>query len=132
MDRLRPIEPDRDVPYVLESVAILARELGDVPLIGFAGAPFTLASYMIEGGASKTFSKAKKLIYQEPALAHMLLEKLADTVTDYLNAQIESGAQAVQIFDTWGGALSARAYQDFSLKYMAQIVAIWRAIASEL
>jgi uroporphyrinogen decarboxylase len=78
---------------------------------------------MIEGGSSKTFSKAKKLIYQDPEMAHLLLEKLADTVTDYLNAQIESGAQAVQIFDTWGGALSSQAYQEFSLSYMARIVA---------
>jgi uroporphyrinogen decarboxylase len=77
---------------------------------------------MIEGGSSKTFSKAKKLIYQDPQVAHQLLGKLADTVTRYLNAQIESGAQAVQIFDTWGGALSFQAYREFSLQYMARIV----------
>jgi uroporphyrinogen decarboxylase len=110
--------------YVMDAIALTRRELdGKVPLIGFSGSPWTLATYMIEGGSSKTFSKAKKLIYQDPALAHELLEKLAATVTDYLNAQIDSGAQAVQIFDTWGGALSARAYQEFSLRYMAQIVA---------
>lgn len=109
--------------YVMDAIALTRRELdGKVPLIGFSGSPWTLATYMIEGGSSKTFSRAKKLIYQDPALAHLLLGKLADTVTDYLNAQIESGAQAVQIFDTWGGALSDQAYKDFSLRYMAQIV----------
>ena len=100
------------------------RELaGAVPLIGFSGSPWTLATYMIEGGSSKTFGKSKKLLYQEPLLAHELLGKLADTVTDYLNAQIEAGAQAVQIFDTWGGALAAPAYREFSLAYMERIVA---------
>lgn len=109
--------------YVMDAIALTRRELGGkVPLIGFSGSPWTLATYMIEGGSSKTFSKAKKLIYQDPGLAHELLDKLAVTVTDYLNAQIESGAQAVQIFDTWGGALSARAYEEFSLRYMTQIV----------
>jgi uroporphyrinogen decarboxylase len=110
--------------YVMDAISLTRKELdGKVPLIGFSGSPWTLATYMIEGGSSRTFSRAKKLIYQDPKLAHELLGKLADTVTDYLNAQIESGAQAVQIFDTWGGALSARAYQEFSLRYMAQIVA---------
>ncbi len=109
--------------YVMDAISLTRRELGGkVPLIGFSGSPWTLATYMVEGGSSRSFSKTKKLIYQEPKLAHELLEKLANTVTDYLNAQIESGAQAVQIFDTWGGALSSRAYQEFSLKYMAQIV----------
>jgi uroporphyrinogen decarboxylase len=114
---------DESLGYVMDAVALTRRELGGkVPLIGFSGSPWTLATYMIEGGSSKTFSKAKKLIYQNPQMAHMLLEKLAGTVTDYLNAQIESGAQAVQIFDTWGGALSSKAYKEFSLHYMAQIV----------
>jgi uroporphyrinogen decarboxylase len=110
--------------YVMDAVRLTRRELaGQVPLIGFSGSPWTLATYMIEGGSSKTFGKAKKLIYQEPEVAHELLGKLADIVTDYLNAQIDSGAQAVQIFDTWGGALSAPAYREFSLAYMEQIVA---------
>jgi uroporphyrinogen decarboxylase len=109
--------------YVMDAISLTRRELdGKVPLIGFSGSPWTLATYMVEGGSSKTFSMTKKLIYQEPKMAHELLGKLANTVTDYLNAQIESGAQAVQIFDTWGGALSAKAYQEFSLRYMAQIV----------
>lgn len=110
--------------YVMDAVALTRREIGGkVPLIGFSGSPWTLATYMVEGGSSKTFGKVKKLLYQEPEAAHLLLGKLADTVTDYLNAQIESGAQAVQIFDTWGGALSFDAYREFSLRYMQQIVA---------
>ena len=109
--------------YVMDAVSMVRRELdGKVPLIGFSGSPWTLFTYMIEGGSSKTFSKSKKLIYQEPALAHMLLAKLADTVTDYLNLQIESGAQIIQIFDTWGGVLSARAFKEFSLRYLTRIV----------
>jgi uroporphyrinogen decarboxylase len=110
--------------YVTDAVALTRRELaGKVPLIGFSGSPWTLATYMIEGGSSKTFGRAKKLLYQDPELAHQLLGKLADTVTDYLNAQIDAGAQAIQIFDTWGGALSFRAYREFSLRYMRRIVA---------
>jgi len=110
--------------YVMDAISLTRKEIGGkVPLLGFSGSPWTLATYMIEGGSSKTFSKAKKLIYQDPQTAHLLLGKLADTVTDYLNAQIEAGAQGVQIFDTWGGALSFGAYREFSLRYMRQIVA---------
>ncbi|MEJ2383363.1 MAG: uroporphyrinogen decarboxylase [Xanthomonadales bacterium] len=109
--------------YVTDAVRLTRSEIGGkVPLIGFSGSPWTLATYMIEGGSSKTFGKAKRLLYQEPAAAHELLATLADTVTDYLNAQIEAGAQAVQIFDTWGGALSFDAYREFSLDYMQRIV----------
>jgi len=118
-------KPDvrESLAYVMNAVSMVHRELdGSVPLIGFSGSPWTLFTYMIEGGSSKTFSKSKKLIYQEPALAHLLLEKLAGTVTEYLNAQIESGAQVIQIFDTWGGVLSSRAFKDYSLRYLAQIV----------
>jgi len=127
VDAVRKLpRPDvaESLAYVMDAVRLTRRELaGKVPLIGFSGSPWTLATYMIEGGSSKTFGKAKKLIYQEPMIAHELLGKLADTVTDYLNAQIEAGAQAVQIFDTWGGALAAAAYREFSLAYMARIVA---------
>jgi uroporphyrinogen decarboxylase len=109
--------------YVTDAISLTRREIGGkVPLLGFSGSPWTLATYMIEGGSSKTFGKAKKLVYQEPETAHLLLSKLADTVTDYLNAQIEAGAQGVQIFDTWGGALSFDAYREFSLNYMQRIV----------
>jgi len=110
--------------YVTDAISLTRRAIdGAVPLLGFSGSPWTLATYMIEGGSSKTFGKAKKLLYQDPATAHLLLEKLADTVTDYLNAQIAAGAQGVQIFDTWGGALSFEAYREFSLRYMKRIVA---------
>ncbi len=110
--------------YVMDAIRLVRRELaGQVPLIGFSGSPWTLATYMVEGGPSKSYGKIKKLIYDQPALAHQLLEKLADTVTDYLNAQIESGAQIVQIFDTWGGVLAADAFKEFSVRYLARIIA---------
>jgi uroporphyrinogen decarboxylase len=110
--------------YVMEAIRLARHELaGRVPLIGFSGSPWTLATYMVEGGPSKDFGKIKKLIYEQPALAHLLLEKLADTVTDYLNAQIESGAQVIQLFDTWGGVLAADAFKEFSVRYLARIVA---------
>ncbi len=109
--------------YVMDAISVTRRELdGRVPLIGFSGSPWTLATYMVEGGSSKTFNLIKQLIYNEPALAHDLLGRLADAVTGYLNAQIRAGAQAVQLFDTWGGVLSPPAYQAFSLQYLARIV----------
>ncbi|MFN3712451.1 MAG: uroporphyrinogen decarboxylase [Alcanivoracaceae bacterium] len=114
---------ERDLGYVMKAVSTIRRELnGSVPLIGFSGSPWTLATYMVEGGSSKDFRHLKAMIYDQPEQAHALLDKLAQTVTAYLNAQIRHGAQAVQIFDTWGGALSAEAYQQFSLRYMRQIV----------
>ncbi len=109
--------------YVMDAVARARKEInGSVPLIGFSGSPWTLATYMIEGGSSKTFSKAKRMLYEEPKAAHLLLSKLSDTIVEYLNAQIASGAQAVQIFDTWGGALSADCFREFSLPYLTDIV----------
>lgn len=112
-----------DLDYVVKAVSTIRGALnGRVPLIGFSGSPWTLATYMIEGGSSKDFRESKKLMYCQPEVLHSLLSVLADTVVDYLNAQIEAGAQAVQIFDTWGGALSAQGYQTFSLAYMAKIV----------
>lgn len=113
-----------DLAYVTDAISLARRELdGRLPLIGFSGSPWTLATYMVEGGSSKSFGKVKKLLYSEPALAHLLLAKLADAVTDYLNAQIEAGVQVIQIFDTWGGALSHQAFREFSLDYLARIVA---------
>ena len=113
-----------DLPYVPDAIRLIRRELnGRVPLIGFSGSPWTLATYMIEGGSSKDFAKIKTMAYSNPDLMAVLLEKLTLSVIDYLNTQIAAGAQAVQIFDTWGGVLSTSAYQEFSLKYMAQIVA---------
>ena len=120
---LKVIDPAKDLPYVLDAVSLIRRELGGrVPLIGFSGSPWTLATYMIEGGSSRDFRHAKQMLYNTPERMHQLLDTLAQSVTRYLNAQIRAGAQAVQIFDTWGGALSHAAYQEFSLKYLAQIV----------
>jgi len=113
-----------DLSYVTDAVSLIRRELnGSVPLIGFSGSPWTLATYMIEGSGSKDFRRAKAFMYNHPQAMHQLLDKLATAVTDYLNAQIEAGAQAVQIFDTWGGILSSPAYREYSLAYMKKIVA---------
>ena len=107
----------------MNAVKTIRHELnGRVPLIGFSGSPWTLATYMIEGGGSKEYRYAKGLMYSDPGALHALLEKLAIAVTDYLNAQIAAGAQAVQIFDTWGGVLTEPAYREFSLAYMEKIV----------
>ena len=119
--------PDVHVPgelsYVTDAVSLIRRELaGSVPLIGFSGSPWTLATYMIEGGGSKDFQVTRQFMYNHPEAMHLLLGKLADAVTDYLNAQINAGAQAVQIFDTWGGVLTAHGYLEFSLGYMKRIV----------
>jgi uroporphyrinogen decarboxylase len=117
-------DPERDLGYVMNAVRTIRRELnGSVPLIGFSGSPWTLATYMVEGGSSKDFRHAKALAFEQPVVMHALLEKLAQSVTTYLNGQIAAGAQAVQIFDTWGGALSHAAYLEFSLPYMQKIVA---------
>ncbi|MBW3140405.1 uroporphyrinogen decarboxylase [Ferrimonas balearica] len=116
-------DPEQELGYVMDAVRTIRRELkGEVPLIGFSGSPWTLATYMVEGGSSKDFAKIKKMAFAEPATLHLLLDKLADSVILYLNAQIKAGAQAVQIFDTWGGALSGPAYREFSLRYMHKIV----------
>ena len=114
----------RDLGYVTDAVSLIRRELnGSVPLIGFSGSPWTLATYMIEGSGSKDFRHAKAFMYNQPVQMHLLLDKLAQSVTAYLNAQIAAGAQAVQIFDTWGGILTTQAYREFSLAYMKKIVA---------
>ena len=124
VERLRHPDPAKSLAYVMDAVALIRKELnGEVPLIGFSGSPWTLATYMVEGGSSKSFSKIKNMLYGEPETAHLLLDKLAGAVTGYLNAQIESGAQAVQIFDTWGGALAPDMFRDFSLRYLEKIVA---------
>ncbi len=123
IDALPVVDPHRDLPYVIDAVTTIRRELaGRVPLIGFSGSPWTLATYMVEGGSSKDFRRTKQLAYNRPELMHRLLDKLTDSVIAYLNAQITAGAQAVQIFDTWGGALSLRAYKEFSLAPMKKIV----------
>ncbi len=116
-------DPADKLRYVTDAVSLIRKELnGDVPLIGFAGSPWTLATYMVEGGSSKTFSKIKALLFSDPTSAHLLMSKLADSVAAYLNAQIEAGAQAVMVFDSWGGALTTAHYKEFSLAYMQRIV----------
>ncbi len=123
VDALPIVNTLKDLPYVPDAVRTIRRELnGRVPLIGFSGSPWTLATYMVEGGSSKDFRKAKAMAYNEPELMKVLLDKLAISVTEYLNEQIKAGAQAVQIFDSWGGALAHDAYLEFSLAPMQKIV----------
>ncbi len=124
LDLLTTPKMDDELGYVMRAVSTIRKELnGRVPLIGFTGSPWTLATYMIEGGSSKDFRHAKAMIYNQPEVMHALLDQLSNVVIDYLNAQIEAGAQAVQIFDSWGGALSHSAYLEFSLQYMKKIIA---------
>lgn len=126
IDKLLDIDPNIELQYVMNAVSTIRQALGGrVPLIGFSGSPWTLATYMVEGGAGskKGFPKAQKMLYSRPDLMHKLLDKLTRTVTDYLNAQIEAGAQALMIFDTWGGLLTPEAYVEFSQNKMTQIVA---------
>jgi len=111
--------------YVMNAVKTIRRELGGrVPLIGFSGSPWTLATYMTEGSGSKEYRYAKGLMYSDPGALHALLDKLSTAVADYLNAQIAAGAQVVQIFDTWGGVLTEPAYREFSLAYMEKILRV--------
>lgn len=113
-----------DLAYVMNAVSTIRSALnGQVPLIGFSGSPWTLATYMVEGGSSKEFRFTKHMMYAQPEVLHALLDHLADSVIDYLNAQIDAGAQAIQIFDSWGGALAHREYVEFSLNYMKKIIA---------
>lgn len=120
---LKDIDPTSDLKYVLDAVSLTKRELdGRVPLIGFSGSPWTLLTYMVEGGGSKSYSVVKKMIYNNPKLAHTILDKLASAISVYLSAKIEAGANAIQIFDTWGGILSQDDYQEFSLQYVEKII----------
>ena len=123
VDKLFVPDMAGELKYVTDAVSMIHRELdGRVPLIGFTGSPWTLATYMVEGGSSKDFGKVKGMMYSQPKMMHQILDVLAKTIVEYLNAQIEAGAEAVMIFDTWGGALSTRDYKDFSLNYMHKIV----------
>lgn len=116
-------DPEGELKYVMDAVRTIRRELnGRVPLIGFSGSPWTLATYMVEGSSSKEYSKVKGMLFDRPDLMHKLLDTTAKAVIQYLNAQIAAGAQAVQIFDTWGGILTPRDYKEFSLNYMQQII----------
>jgi len=117
-------DPEAELRYVMDAVRLIRRTLDNrLPLIGFSGSPWTLATYMVEGGSTKTFSRSKGMLYNEPQLMHRMLDTVADAVIAYLNAQIAAGAQAVMIFDTWGGVLTPQDYSDFSLQYMRKIVA---------
>jgi uroporphyrinogen decarboxylase len=124
VDALFVPDPAKELRYVVDAVSLIRRELkGRVPLIGFAGSPWTVGTYMVEGGGSKTFAHIKGMMYANPALLHRMLDVVTRATTTYLNAQIEAGAQAVMVFDTWGGSLAPAQYREFSLEYMARIVA---------
>ncbi|MEE8388505.1 MAG: uroporphyrinogen decarboxylase [Acidiferrobacterales bacterium] len=123
IDALKRPDPEEELRYVMDAVRLIRKELdGRVPLIGFAGSPWTISTYMVEGGSSKTFDVIKQMMFSQPAMLHRLLDTVAVSVIDYINAQIAAGAQVIMIFDTWGGALTPRDYQEFSLRYMQQIV----------
>lgn len=123
--RLRMFDPNRELKYVMDALRLTRTNLnGRVPLIGFSGSPWTLATYMVEGKGSKNFRFIKELIYAKPKEAHLLLDKLARAVASYLNAQIEAGAQAVQIFDTWGGILPPDEFKEFSLRSIEQVLSL--------
>jgi uroporphyrinogen decarboxylase len=123
IEKLGVPDPEDDLGYVMEAVRTIRQELGGrVPLIGFSGSPWTLATYMVEGGSSKDFAKTKGMLYNDPALLHQLLDTITRSVISYMQAQVQAGAQTVMIFDTWGGSLTPSTYQEFSLRYMRQIV----------
>ncbi len=122
LERLRPLEPEEDIAYVLEAVKNLQAELV-VPLIGFAGAPFTVASYLIEGGPTKTFQKTKSLMFANPELWTALMDRLCDITETFLKAQVEAGASALQLFDSWAGTLSPAAYEQLVFPYTKRIIA---------
>ena len=115
-------DPEHELRYVMDAVRLIRKSLHNrVPLIGFSGSPWTLATYMVEGGSSKSFARVKGLLYEQPALMHEMLDKLARSVAAYLNAQIAAGAQTVMLFDTWGGVLGTEEYLEFSLRYARQV-----------
>jgi uroporphyrinogen decarboxylase len=122
VNRLRPVDPEADLGYVMEAIRGLRASLSGIPLIGFCGAPFTLASYLIEGGSSREFTKTKTMMYAAPETWHALMEKLAGLLARYLTAQIRAGAQAVQVFDSWVGTLSPQDYVEFVQPYSSRVL----------
>ena len=123
IEQMPTLDPMDELRYVTDAVSLIRRELdGSVPLIGFSGSPWTLATYMVEGSGTKDFAKVKGLAYSDPKAMHLLLDRTATAVIDYLNAQVAAGAQALMVFDTWGGVLSSRDYAEFSLAYLQKIV----------
>ncbi|HET6262928.1 MAG TPA: uroporphyrinogen decarboxylase, partial [Chloroflexia bacterium] len=128
VEALRPIVPEEDVPFVIEAVRAAKRELGDkTPLIGFSGAPFTLAAYLIEGKPSREFAKTKAMMYGAPEVWHALMQRLTDIMVPYLHAKLDAGADALQLFDSWVGALSPRDYAEYVQPYSRRIIASLRA-----
>lgn len=123
VEKLPVPDPNGSLRYVMDAVSTIRKELnGRVPLIGFSGSPWTLATYMVEGGGTKDFAKIKGMLFSDPATLHKMLDKTARSVISYLNAQVEAGAQSLMVFDTWGGVLAPANYREFSLRYMQQIV----------
>ena len=125
VSKLRKIKSEEDVPFVMEAIKILVKKL-NVPLIGFSGAPFTLATYMIEGGSSKNFINTKKMMFQTPDLYAKLMDKITDTVINYLQAQIDAGVHAIQVFDSWAGILSPYDFEKYALPYVQRIVSTFK------
>jgi uroporphyrinogen decarboxylase len=122
VEQLRRIEAEEDLSFVMEAITTVCRELkGRIPLIGFSGAPFTLASYLLEGGGTKNFIRTKSLMYQDPSCWHLLMKKLSEVIISYLNAQVRAGAEAVQVFDSWAGTLSPQDYREFVLPHSQQV-----------
>src|SRR5512138_2363154 len=119
---MKPFDAEADLGYVMDAIRILRGELRGTPLIGFCGAPFTVASYIIEGGSSREFLKTKTMMYSAPEVFHRLMKKLSGVLSDYLVAQIRAGAQAVQVFDSWVGALSPNDYESFVRPYSQQVL----------
>ena len=124
---LRPVDAETDLGYVMEAIRILRGELNGIPLIGFCGAPFTVASYIVEGGASREFLRTKLMMYSQPGTWHALMERLSAVLADYLVAQIRAGVQAVQVFDSWVGALSPQDYETFVLPYTQRVLTAAKA-----
>ena len=132
LNRLRPVDPEDQLSYVLQTVSKIRLALNEkTPLIGFSGSPWTLATYMVEGGSSKTFRHIKGMLFDQPQLLQQLLDQISDVVADYLNAQIAHGVQAVQIFDTWGGVLGPREFNEFSLRSMKRIIRQLRRLGKD-
>lgn len=122
VDALRPLHPDETLAHVMDAIRLLRAELGNTPLIGFSGAPFTVASYMIEGGPSRDYKTTKLMMYSAPKIWHAFMDKLSTALAEYLTAQIRAGAQAVQLFDSWVGALSPMDYETFVLPYSKKVL----------
>ncbi len=127
VQKLRPVEPESDLGYVMEAIRLLRAELNGLPLIGFCGAPFTLASYVVEGGSSREFTRTKTMMYAAPQAWHALMDKLSQLLADYIVAQIRAGADAVQIFDSWVGALSPQDYVELVQPYSRRVLSAAQA-----